>query len=101
MVVISKGTIHEFVKKHSVAKIPLNNWYQKSSQSNWKNFSEMKKTYGSVDAIGNDRYVFNIGGNNYRIIAMIHFTIRTIFIRAILTHSEYSFLLKESKLNTL
>lgn len=49
----------------------------------------MKKTFNSVDTVGNDRYVFNIKGNNYRIIAMIFFNIRTIYIRFVGTHKEY------------
>jgi mRNA interferase HigB len=49
----------------------------------------MKKTFNSVDVVGNDRYVFNIKGNSYRLVAMIFFDIRTIYIRFIGTHSEY------------
>lgn len=49
----------------------------------------MKKTFNSVDAVGNDRYVFNIKGNSYRIVAMIFFDIRTIYIRFVGTHKEY------------
>lgn len=49
----------------------------------------MKKTFNSVDAVGNDRYVFNIKGNNYRIVAMIFFDIRTIYIRFVGAHKEY------------
>lgn len=101
MVIISRGIIHDFGKKQPLAKIPLNNWYEKVKVANWKNFTEVKNTFGSADFIGNNRYVFNIGGNNFRIIALIHFNIRTIFIRAILTHSEYNFLSKENKLTLL
>jgi mRNA interferase HigB len=46
-------------------------------------------------------YVFDIGGNNFRIVAMIHFNIRTLYIRAILTHKEYDFLNKQKILNNL
>ena len=101
MVVISKGMIHEFAKKNAMSKIPLNNWYAKATIADWKKYSDLKNTFGSADAIGNNRFIFNVGGNNYRIVALIHFSIRTIFIRAILTHSEYNFLLKDSKLNIL
>ena len=55
-----------------------------------ENLNEIKKLYPACDYIGNDRYVFNIGGNNYRLIAMIHFSKRTLYIRAILNHSEYN-----------
>ncbi|MDQ6904782.1 MAG: type II toxin-antitoxin system HigB family toxin [Bacteroidota bacterium] len=101
MVVITKGIIHAFSKKHSAALIPLNEWYNKTKQAQWSSFSKVKLTFNSVDAIGNDRYVFNIGGNNFRIVAMIHFNIRTVYIRAILTHAEYDFFNKDDKLTDL
>ncbi|MDB4918117.1 MAG: addiction module toxin RelE [Mucilaginibacter sp.] len=50
----------------------------------------MKNTFNSVDAVGNDRYVFNIKGNNYRLIALIIFKVRTVFIVFIGTHGEYN-----------
>jgi mRNA interferase HigB len=49
----------------------------------------MKNDFGSVDAVGNDLYVFNVGGNKYRIIARIFFTVHTIYIRFVGTHLEY------------
>ena len=49
----------------------------------------MKAMFNSVDAVGNDRFVFNIRGNNYRIVAMIFFDIRTVYIRFVGTHKEY------------
>ena len=49
----------------------------------------MKEMFNSVDAVGNDRFVFNIRGNNYRIIALIFFDIRTVYIRFVGTHQEY------------
>ena len=101
MVIITKGVIHVFAKKHSGAALPLNDWYEKVKESQWSKFSEVKLTFNSVDAIGSDRYVFNIGGNNFRIVAMIHFDIRTLYIRAILTHREYDVLNKANKLSGL
>ena len=89
MVVITKGTIHAFAQKHAIATMPLNDWYNKTKKADWKDLVSIKQTFNSVDFIGNDRYVFNIGGNNIRMIAMIHFDIRTLYIRAILTHREY------------
>lgn len=98
MVIITKGIIHAFITRHKNATIPLNDWYVKSKASQWSNFSELRQTFNSVDSIGNDRFVFNVGGNNFRIVAMIHFGIRTLYIRAILTHKEYDALSKANKL---
>ncbi|MBA2563358.1 MAG: type II toxin-antitoxin system HigB family toxin [Chitinophagaceae bacterium] len=101
MVIITKGAIHTFAKKHLNALIPLNDWYDKTKEAQWRKFSEIRLTFNSVDSIGSDRYVFDIGGNNFRIIAMIHFDIRTVYIRAILTHPEYDLLNKANKLTGL
>lgn len=49
----------------------------------------MKNLFNSVDSVGNDRYVFNVSGGNYRIVAMIFFDIRTVFIRKVLLHKDY------------
>lgn len=101
MVILTKGAIHTFTQKHPNALIPLNAWYYKTKNAQWGKFSEVKSTFNSVDSIGNDRYIFDIGGNNFRIIAMIHFDIRTVYLRAILTHNEYDILNKAGKLNSL
>jgi mRNA interferase HigB len=89
MVIISKATIRDFVKIHNDAEVALHNWYELVNSTDWKNFSEIKNTFNSVDAVGNDRYVFNIKGNNYRLVALIIFKVRTVFILFIGTHSEY------------
>lgn len=101
MVVITKGAIHGFAKKHANALLPLNEWYAKVKEAQWRNFNEVKRTFNSADSIGTDRYVFNIGGNNFRVVAMIHFNIRTVYIRAILTHPQYDILNKQKKLQHL
>jgi mRNA interferase HigB len=89
MIVIALKAIKLFGKYYPLAVVPLNEWYKKTKEADWINFNEVKQTFNSCDAIGNDRYVFNIGGNNYRLIAMIHFKNRTLYIRDILTHAQY------------
>jgi mRNA interferase HigB len=89
MVIISKAILTEFGLIHSDSIVALNKWYEECKKADWQNFSDIKKTFNSVDFIGNDRYVFNIKGNKYRIVAMIFFNKRTIFIRFVGTHAEY------------
>jgi mRNA interferase HigB len=89
MVVISYGTLREFYKKYPDSEDALNNWYRATLAADWSNFHEMKKLFNSVDAVGNDRFVFNIRGNRYRLVAMIFFDIRTVFIRFVGLHKEY------------
>lgn len=89
MVIISKAIVNTFAKGHNDAETPLEDWYEATKTADWKNFNEMKQTFNSVDAVGNDRYVFNIKGNSYRLIALIIFKVRTVFILFIGTHAAY------------
>lgn len=90
MVVISYGTLRAFYEKYPYSEDALNNWYRATLAADWSNYHEMKKIFNSVDAVGNDRFVFNIRGNNYRLVAMIFFDVRTVFIRFIGLHKEYN-----------
>jgi len=74
MVIIAKTFINIFAHKHPASKAALNSWYQIVKEVDWGNFNDVRNTFGSVDAVGNDRYVFNIKGNDYRLIAMIFST---------------------------
>ena len=89
MVVISKAILVVFALEHSDATDTLNEWYKIVKKSDWSQFADIKKTYNSVDYVGDNRYVFNIRGNRYRLVAMIFFNVRTVYIRFIGTHSEY------------
>ena len=89
MVVISYKVIRDFAAAHPDAEESLNNWYRFAEDADWSNFNEMKSMYGSVDSVGNNLYVFNIRGGNYRLIVRIIFRVRTIFIRLVGTHKQY------------
>jgi len=89
VVIISQRIINEFAKQYPLAAEPLNRWYKQVAEADWQNFNETKQTFNTTDFIGNDRYVFDIGGNNYRLVAMIHFKKRTLYIRFIGTHLQY------------
>lgn len=89
MVIISYGTLKKFYEKHPDAKDALNNWYRLTDASDWGNYHEMKEIFNSVDAVGNDRFTFNVRGNTYRIVAMIFFNTRTVYIRFVGLHKDY------------
>jgi mRNA interferase HigB len=89
MVIISKTKLITYYEAEDRAKDSILRWYYETLFSNWSDFQSIKNTFNSVDSIGNDRYVFNIGGNKYRLVVMIHFNIRTIYVRFIGTHKEY------------
>ena len=89
MRIISFAAIREYVKKHADADIPLRDWYKKAEQADWTCLTDMKQTFNSVDYVGNDRFVFNIKGNDYRLVAIVLFAAKKVFIRFIGTHKEY------------
>lgn len=89
MNVISKKKIDDFCKVHADSKNALITWFKKSVKSDWSNFAEIRQDYPSADWIGDDRVVFNIGGNKYRLIARISFTYKNMMIKWIGTHAEY------------
>ncbi len=88
MRVISYGTIRKFIEKHPKGDSPLNGWYKIVEKSNWSSFDDVKKTFSSADGY-RKCIIFNIGGNNYRLIARIDYKRFTIYIKKILTHSDY------------
>jgi mRNA interferase HigB len=90
MVIISKATINKFGNYHQDCEGALSNWYKLTKIANWNNYHELKKTFNSTDAVGNNRYVFNIKGNQYRLVALIIFETRTLFILFIGSHKEYN-----------
>lgn len=89
MVIISYKTIREYTDRRKEVEDQLNNWYTITEKSDWANFNEMRQIFNSVDSVGNDLYVFNIKGNDYRLIVRIIFRVRTIYIKFIGTHKEY------------
>ena len=89
MRIITHKTIVQYSNLHSDAKIALDDWYNKTEESNWNCFADVKQTFNSADSVGNKRYVFNIKGRSYRIIALILFGPKIVYIRFIGTHAEY------------
>lgn len=92
MVIISHKAIRQFTIVHPELLSSLERWYSISLKADWKNFSDIKKDFNSVDAVGNGLFVFNIKGNDCRLIVRIIFKTRTVFIRFVGTHNEYDLL---------
>jgi len=89
MVIISKRTLTEYVKEHPLAVESINRWYETVRKANWNSFAAVKSDFNSVDAVGNDRYVFNLKGNEYRLIVLMLLSTRTVFILWFGSHKEY------------
>ncbi len=89
MRVIAKSTLREFWKAHPDAEIPLKTWYKIVEKADWKNPHDIKAIFMEASIIGNNRVVFNIKGNKYRIVIYIVFQLKKVFIRFVGTHSTY------------
>ena len=89
MIVISKKPVNQFIEMYPKSADPILRWYLLTKDSSWANFAEMNKTFPGTDSAGNGLYIFNVGGNKFRIIARIIFKVRTVFIRFIGTHKQY------------
>ena len=89
MRIISERTIRIYYEAHPEAKSALQDWAGKVKEATWQNFADMKLTFNSVDYIGNQHYVFNIKGNDFRLVAVVKFTVHFVLIRFIGTHAEY------------
>jgi mRNA interferase HigB len=89
MRIVTLKRIQEYSELHPDADTPLRNWYKWTKEAEWNNFSDMRQTFGSVDSVGNDRFVFNIKGNDYRLVTIVIFASKKVYIRFIGTHTEY------------
>jgi mRNA interferase HigB len=89
MRVIAHRTIVKYYAEHADIKDALEFWYHTVKKAQWKNIEDIKRYFSSVEAVGNKRYVFNIKGNKYRIVAKILFIQQIVYIRFIGTHAEY------------
>ena len=88
MHVISKKKLSDFWQKHTESQRPLVAWFKFVRQSRYKTFHELRTTFPTVDKIG--KYVvFNIDGNKFRLITVVHFNRGKVYVRDILTHPEH------------
>lgn len=89
MIIANKVLLDEFVQIHAQAAKPLNKWIEVVKAAQWKSHAELKAIFPSADYVKNGRYVFNIGGNKYRIAAVVIFIGGVMNIRFVGTHPEY------------
>ncbi len=89
MRIVTFAIIKEYVCKRPDADNALREWYKKTEKSEWNCFADIKQTFNSVDSVGNNRFVFNIKGNDYRLVAIVIFASQKVYIRFIGTHKEY------------
>ena len=90
MNIISFRALRDFYERHPPARKVMIAWHKDVSSARWRNWAELKADYASADAVGDERVVFNVGGNKYRIVARVayapHFRVMIKFVG---THAEY------------
>jgi mRNA interferase HigB len=86
--VISRKKLKEAATRHSDLEAPLDVWFRIAKRASWQTLADVRKTFSSADSV--EKWtVFNIKGNNYRLITEINYRFQRIYIRHVLTHSEY------------
>ena len=88
MKLISNRALREFSEIYPQAEEPLQAWRHILERNTFQNFAELRQVFGSVDKVG-DQYVFNIGGNKFRLIVTMAYKIQMVWVKHVLTHAEY------------
>ena len=87
--IINRKTLLSYWKEYPIASSALQEWYYELSKHDFSNFNELRNVYGSVSIVGDDRVVFNILGNHFRLVIRIVFNFKTIQIKWFGTHAEF------------
>lgn len=90
MRIIAKSTLRDFWLANPTVEFPLLDWYNMTKGANWSSPNDVKKTYGNASIVANNRVVFNIKGNDYRLVTEIDYDYQFVFIIWIGTHKEYN-----------
>jgi len=89
MHVITRSRLREFWEKHPEAKPGLLLWYKIAALARWQSFTDLRRVFPSADLVRN-LTIFNISGSRYRLIALVDYRYKKIFIRRVLTHADYT-----------
>lgn len=90
MRVIAKAKLREFWERHRDAEAALKIWYAEASDAQWQGPQDILKRYPSADILFDNRVVFNLKGNQYRLVVQVHYNTGIVFIRFIGTHAAYN-----------
>ncbi len=89
MNIVAKGTLLYYTEKYPNAKTLLLTWYYEFSKLNFKNFNELKQVYGNASVVANNRVIFNIKGNDFRLLVSVNFRQSAAYIIWFGKHKEY------------
>ncbi len=91
MRIIAKRALVQFWESgHADAEQPLKAWHALAKAASWTHPTEIKAMFASASFLANNRVVFNIGGNKYRLVAKVEYELKTVYIRFIGGHAEYN-----------
>ena len=90
MRIISIKVLKEFIDKHPQSKSSLEAWWNEAKVANWQNSQQIKDKYASASFVGNNRVVFNIKGNDFRLVVAVAYRFGAIYIKFVGTHEEYN-----------
>lgn len=89
MNVVARRTLVDFWIRHPRARGPLAAWYALARAAEWKDAQDVRAQFNTADFVGDNRVVFNIGGNNYRLIVRVSYKFKQVLIKFVGTHAEY------------
>ena len=91
MHIIARPPLIKFCQREGCkdAKGPIDEWWHEAKRVNWQSWTEIKEQYRSASILKGNRVVFNLGGNEYRLVVKINFPAQTVYIRFVGTHKEY------------
>ena len=90
MRIISIKVLKEFIDKHPQSKSSLEAWWNEAKVANWQNSQQIKEQYASASFVGNNRVVFNIKGNDFRLVVAVAYRFGALYIKFVGTHEEYN-----------
>lgn len=89
MRIIARRTLREFWEQHRDAEQALRAWYHDAKAAHWRSPSAVKRTYVNASIVGDNRVVFNISGNRYRLVVAVNYAHKICYIRFVGTHQQY------------
>ena len=89
MRVLTKGTLRAFWRRHPGAEAGLLSWYKTAERADWNTPGDLLASCANVRILGDNRAIFNINGNNYRLVVRLDYELKRVYIRFVGTHAEY------------
>jgi len=87
--VFNRSTLELFWRKHPDAEQPLRAWFREVEHTSWRGPADVRARYGTADFVANNRVVFDIRGNKYRLVVAVKYEFFCTYIRFVGTHAEY------------